>query len=50
MTFEEGFAAIGKGFDNIINWHLGLPWYFLVPLLLLYLYVFLYVYYMMDVK
>ena len=36
MTFESVFAAMGKMIDQVITWHLALPWYWLTPLCMLY--------------
>jgi len=37
MTFSETFSAMGKIVDDVLNWHLSLPWYVLIPLIIIYM-------------
>jgi len=36
MTFTETFGGVGKIMDDFINWHLNLPWWALIPVIILY--------------
>jgi hypothetical protein len=36
MTFAETFGAIGKIIDEVLDWHLNLPWYVLIPVIIIY--------------
>ena len=37
MTFSETFGALGKIADDFLNWHLSLPWYVLIPVIIIYM-------------
>lgn len=39
MSFESAMGGAGRMIDGVISWHLSLPWYFLVPLLVMYGYI-----------
>lgn len=36
MTFETAFASCGRLIDNFINWNISLPWFYQVPLYMIY--------------
>jgi hypothetical protein len=36
VTFSETFGAMGKIVDDFLNWHLNLPWFVLIPVIIIY--------------